>query len=107
MRLSSLMYVQLAAGDALLPALCDTVLGPRTMGDLIDAALEDDCWPEPTARYSILHWRGRVQVSSEEVTELGIPYKSLRGWSGLGESRYEWVDRRCLKRYRRKAGRRV
>ena len=89
----------------LLPTLCAAVLAAPSMDDLIDAAIDGYDW-EPLDIRPLRLTPGTVCVSSEEVAELGIPLRSLRGWAGL-EGRWQYVDRRCLKRYRRKAGRRV
>lgn len=89
----------------LLPLVCASVLAVPSMDDLIDAAIDGYDWG-PLNVHPLRLGPGLVCVSSEEVAELGIPLRSLRGWAGL-EGQWQYVDRRCLKRYRRKAGRRA
>lgn len=82
-----------------------SALSVPSVEELVTIAEEAEGWEFEPCRYWPLP-PGLVRVSPQEVAELGIPLRSLRGWTGL-ESRFEYVDRRCLKRYRRKAGRRV
>lgn len=49
---------------------------------------------------------GWVAITEAERVELGIPDRSLRGNGDISFADLALVDRRCLKRYRRKAGRR-
>lgn len=62
-------------------------------------------WTVPIACY-VPRRRNWVVITEKEFTELGIPEASRRGRWDTSFTGLVLVDRRCLKRYRRKAGRR-
>lgn len=102
----SLSYVQLGSHLHLLAAVA---LTQPTIEQLTEEALDGDAYDffEFADRHYWPLAPGLVRVSSTEAVELGIPTRSLRGWSGSPmDHEWQWVDRRCLKRYRRRAGRR-
>lgn len=99
-----LAHVELAAACALLEASTPSI-------DMMEAIAEEgaDAWFEDRA--PVVYRRGMLAglrpVTHEELAELGIPQKAWRGWAGSPFNHSaEYVDRRCLKRYRRKARRR-